>query len=733
MPKKPSPIPSRPPEAASPPSSPQPSPSSAPEGPPPDGEPADPGIVRADAEPGAAAAEPAGAAPDGQGEAGLPPAAGDAPPVAPPDAAATAAAAPGAAAAAPPAGPVPKKPPRARKRVVAAAAEQALAVPADAAPVGAGGAEPPAAAAAPVAAARPPAAPRKRSASRTARAIPTDGTGTGIGAASGAAARDGAPSAASDAAAPPETPPAAPSAPRRARIAARRPAVAPPDASAPETDPGEPLRILFVTPECAPWVKTGGLGDVSAALPDALARRGHQVRLLLPAFPAFDGLAGRERIAELPAIGDWPAATLDAAPLPSGAALWLLDAPEFFRRDGGPYLAADGADHPDNARRFAFLSHAAARLAQDDAPTGWLPDIVHCNDWTTGLVPLYLRQMAEERGGAAAPAASVMTIHNLAFQGVFPMGWADAIGIAPHWRWVNGAEYWGQLSMLKAGLLLADSVTTVSPTYAREIQGEALGFGLHDVLRSRAAEGDLHGILNGIDTASWDPAQDRLLPHPFDRDDLHGKALTKAALQWQFGLADDPEALLFGVVSRLTGQKGIDLIVEALPWLVAQGHQVVVQGQGDAELEQALRDAAAANPSQVAVRIGFDESTAHRIEAGADCFLMPSRYEPCGLNQMYSQRYGTLPLVHATGGLADSVTDAAGAADGTGFVIPEATPEALRAGLERVAEAWADPRRWAALQRRAMERGFGWRESARDYVRLYREIAARPQRRARPG
>jgi starch synthase len=706
MPKRPSPIPSRPPETASPP----PSPPDAPDEFRSDDAPADPGIVRAGAVPAPeeALAEPAAAQVAGEGAEAVPPSAPDA--------------APGASAA-----PVPRKTPRPRKRVVAAATGQAPPLPPDpsAAPGGEGASAPPAR----PAEAKPPAA-RKRPAARAVRAIPTGGTG--IGAPSGAAPNGGADPSPVPADAPAETPPASPAASRRARVAVRRPVVVAPPAAAPEADPGDPLRILFVTPECAPWVKTGGLGDVSAALPDALAARGHEVRLLLPAFPVFDRIAGRARIAELPAGGVWPAASLDAATLPSGAVLWLLDAPEFFRRDGGPYLASDGADHPDNARRFAFLSHVAARLAQDDAPTGWLPDIVHCNDWTTGLVPLYLRQMAEERG-RAAPAASVLTLHNLAFQGLFPMHLADSLGVAPHWRWVNGAEYWGQLSMLKAGLLLADSVTTVSPTYAREIQGEALGFGLHDVLRTRAAEGDLHGILNGIDTAAWDPARDRLLPHPYDRDDLHGKALTKATLQWQFGLADDPEALLFGVVSRLTGQKGIDLIVGALPWLVAQGHQLVVQGQGDAWLEQALREAAAAHPSQVAVRIGFDEATAHRIEAGADCFLMPSRYEPCGLNQMYSQRYGTLPLVHATGGLADSVVDAADAAHGTGFVIPEATPEALRTGLERVAAAWAEPQRWAALQRQGMERAFGWQESARDYARLYRDIVARPKRRAHPG
>ena len=480
------------------------------------------------------------------------------------------------------------------------------------------------------------------------------------------------------------------------------------------------MKILFATPEFAPWAKTGGLGDVSGALPAALAALGHDVHVLIPAYDIFAPLDDRHDVVEWPAADGWPAARITAATQPGGVTLLLLECPELYAHGGGPYIDGGGRDHPHNARRFGFLAWAAARLSSSESPwRAWRPDVLHCHDWTTGLAPFYLHLAAQRTGQPVA--ASVMTIHNLAFQGIFPMYDADMLRIPDVYRWYDGVEYWGQVSMLKAGLLFSDAITTVSPTYAREIRTEALGMGLQGVLQSRAA--DLHGILNGVDTAVWNPVTDRRLPQNYSAASMGGKAVCKASLQREFGLSERPDVLLLSLVGRLTEQKGIDLVVEALPWIIDQGAQLVVLGQGDARLQQALRDAAAAHPLQVSINIGFSESQAHRIEAGADAFLMPSRFEPCGLNQMYSQIYGTVPLVHATGGLADSVIDlAAGVDTATGVVIPQATPAALVLGLERLRTAFADKAGWHALQHNGMRAGFGWEDSARAYEALFRSL-----------
>lgn len=498
------------------------------------------------------------------------------------------------------------------------------------------------------------------------------------------------------------------------------------------TPPHARLKILFATPECAPWVKTGGLGDVSAALPQALGALGHDVKVLMPAYP---GLAARaplppvRRVIDIPAVGVWPAARLLCGTPVDGSTLVLLDCPELYDRTGGPYVDAAGHDHADNARRFAFLAHVAAWLGSPDSPwPGWQADVVHGNDWQCGLAPLYLAQAAaasHASGTTRRHAASVLTIHNLAFQGVFPMGTADSIAVQPAWRTVQGAEYWGQLSMLKAGLQCADAITTVSPTYAREIQQSALGFGMDGVLRDKASR--LHGILNGIDTTVWNPQHDPLIPHPFHTEALDGKRRNKAALQQRCGLAVAPHAMLFGLVGRLTWQKGIDLVVDLVPWLLAQGCQLVVLGQGEPGLQAALLAAAAQRPDAVAVHVDFDETLAHHIEAGVDCFLMPSRFEPCGLNQMYSQRYGTPPVVHATGGLVDSVVDVHVGTDGvagTGFVMPEPTVPALQDALQRALELFAQPEEWRRVQAQGMARDFGWAGSARAYEAVYRSILA---------
>jgi starch synthase len=483
------------------------------------------------------------------------------------------------------------------------------------------------------------------------------------------------------------------------------------------------MKILFATPECAPYVKTGGLGDVSAALPATLAQSGHDVHLLLPAYRGMKVSGEIGDGVELPAHGPWPAAQLVPVKAPNGVTLLLLACPSLYQRAGGPYVDAAGQDYADNALRFGLLSRVAAQLGTVQSPLpGWTADVVHCNDWPCALAPLYL-SLARTLPLQQRTAASVITIHNLAFQGAFPMDSADLLGVPHHLRGLEGVEFWGQLSMLKAGLQFADAITTVSPTYAREIQTEEHGVGLDGVLRARSDR--LTGILNGIDTGIWDPAADPLLPHRFGRDSLQGKSLNKKALQVRSGLPAEGRAPLFAVVSRLTPQKGIDLVLGALPRLLAAGAQLVVLGQGQPELHAALRQAMEQHPRQVAVTFGFDEGLAHLIEAGADAFLMPSRFEPCGLNQMYSQAYGTPPIVAPVGGLRDSVADATeDPAHGTGFVMKSADAAGLDEALQRALRAWKEPPQWRKLQLNGMARNFGWEDSAREYLAVYEQAIA---------
>ena len=484
------------------------------------------------------------------------------------------------------------------------------------------------------------------------------------------------------------------------------------------------MKILFATPECAPWVKTGGLGDVSGALPSALAAQGHDVRVLLPAYRGMKVSGEVGDGIDLPATGPWPAAQLLPVRADNGVTLLLLACPSLYQRPGGPYVDHAGHDYADNAMRFGFLSHVAALLGTKRSPIeGWQADVVHANDWPCALAPLYLAQ-ARERNAHEAVAASVVTIHNLAFQGVFPMDQADRLEIPSHWRGMDGAEFWGQLSMLKAGLQFAQAITTVSPNYAREIQTEEFGVGLDGVLRSRADR--LTGILNGIDMQVWNPATDPLLPHRYGPGDFAGKARNKAALQAQCGLEADPGALLFGLVSRMTSQKGIDLLLGQIDLLLQGGGQVVVLGTGDPGLQKALSEAAARSPKAISVTVGFSEPLAHLIEAGADGFLMPSRFEPCGLNQMYSQAYGTPPVVGGVGGLVDSVVDATDdPVNGTGFVMRSQDADGFADAIKRLRAAWKQPKQWRRLQANGMARPFGWEASARRYIGVYEEAIER--------
>jgi starch synthase len=479
------------------------------------------------------------------------------------------------------------------------------------------------------------------------------------------------------------------------------------------------MRVLFVTSEIAPLIKTGGLADVSAALPAALHRMGEDMRVLVPGYSqVLKALPSFKIEGFFSGSADFPDAKLLSAVLPSGVELWVLDCPELFQREGGIYQDANGHDWPDNALRFGLLSKIAATLGGQDSPLDWKPQVVHCNDWQTGLTPAYLHF-------APGAAPCVMTVHNLAFQGVFAPQMVDKLGLPAESFQLHGVEYHGNLSFLKAGLHYANCITTVSPTYAQEIQTQTLGFGLQGVLYSRNAK--LTGILNGIDEHEWDPAQDPALAESYDCHNMAGKEVNKRELQRRMGLQIDADVPLFGLVSRFTHQKGLDLVLEIAPELVASPAQLVLLGSGDASMQADAAELARRYPGQIAVVVGFDEKLSHMIEAGADAFLMPSRFEPCGLNQMYSQRYGTPPIVHATGGLADSVVDCnadtlrQGVA--TGFVFHEATSQGLLACIRRAISSYRDKKIWSGLQLNGMRKDFSWQSSASKYREIYSRLS----------
>ena len=494
--------------------------------------------------------------------------------------------------------------------------------------------------------------------------------------------------------------------------------------------------VLFATSEVVPLVKTGGLADVSASLPAALAALGVDVRLLLPGYPAIiSGVRERCRVGRIEPSAGLPGATLLSGRISGTLRCLVVDCPELYGRAGNPYVDSVGADWTDNPLRFGLLSRVAALLCGAASPLDWRPDVLHCNDWQTGLAPAYLsfdRQAAAVgvASGQSTSTASVFTVHNLAFGGAFAPALLARLGLPRESFSIHGLEYHGRLSFLKAGLYYADCITTVSPTYALEIQQEPLGFGFQGLLTTR--KNRLHGILNGIDTTVWDPATDPHLAERFTLHTLDARAPNRAAVQQRFGLEPDTDAMLLGMVSRFTEQKGIDLILDAWPGLAARHRlQLVMLGSGDRLLTRQARDCVRLHPGRVGFIDGFDEPLSHLIEGGCDAFLMPSRFEPCGLNQMYSQRYGAPPLVRATGGLADSVLDdpvlddaPATAPRGTGFVFTGDTPAALAATVERAFVAWQDKPRWRALQVAGMQRDFGWQASAASYVEVYRRAIA---------
>lgn len=468
--------------------------------------------------------------------------------------------------------------------------------------------------------------------------------------------------------------------------------------------------VLSVASECAPLVKTGGLADVAGALPGAMAGQGWALRTLLPGYPKVLEAVGKGRtVWEAGELFGGPAKVVAATA--EGLDLLVLEAPHLYRRPGNIYMDPVGDDWPDNPERFAALSWVAAEIAAG-ALKDWRPEVVHCHDWQAALTATYLKAR-----GLDVPKV-LLTIHNVAFHGLAPAERLAALRLPAARFTPEGFEYYGQINALKAGIVDAGAISTVSPTYARELMTPEFGMGLDGVLATRA--GDLHGILNGIDTGIWSPADDPLI-HPFRQP--RGKAKNRAALMEEFGIEEGPRAgPLCIVVSRLTGQKGLDLLLGAMPRLVAAGGKLALLGSGQEWLESAYSRLAAEVP-QVGVRIGYDEGLSHRMFAGGDAVLVPSRFEPCGLTQLYGLCYGAVPVVARTGGLADTVIDAndAGLRAGvaTGLLVPPDDAGALAAGLERLCELYDDAAEFTRMQRNAMRHPVGWERSAAAYAALY--------------
>ncbi|MCS0496365.1 glycogen synthase GlgA [Ancylobacter sp. MQZ15Z-1] len=478
------------------------------------------------------------------------------------------------------------------------------------------------------------------------------------------------------------------------------------------------FKVLSVVSEVYPLVKTGGLADVAGALPAALARHGVEMHTLIPGYPAVLGaMVEAEPVYHFDHLFGGPARLLAAKA--AGLDLFVIDAPHLFDRPGGPYVDETGADWSDNAERFAALSAVASGIGRGLVP-GFVPQVVHAHDWQAGLAPAYLHYSGGWRPG------TVMTIHNMAFQGKFPGAIAAHLGFPPEAFSIHGIEYYGTVGYLKAGLKLADRITTVSPSYAGEILLPEGGMGLEGLLNDRADV--LSGILNGLDTEAWDPMADEHLPARFDARRLKARAANKAELQRRLGLDEDPGALLFGVVSRLSWQKGLDLLAENIGTLLDMGAQLALLGSGDADLSGRFSGASEAHAGRIAAWFGYDEGMAHLVQAGSDALIVPSRFEPCGLTQLAALRYGALPVVARVGGLADTVIDANEMACsigvGTGVQFSPVTGPALRQALRRTHALWGKPALWAKLQRNAMATDVSWERAAVEYDRLYRTLAA---------
>lgn len=476
-------------------------------------------------------------------------------------------------------------------------------------------------------------------------------------------------------------------------------------------------KILFATSEVYPLIKTGGLADVAASLPRALLKLGQDVKILLPAYASVMQklTSGVKEVAQLQIEGR--IVSIKQTRLPgSRVTVLLVDIPEFSARDGNPYCGPDGSDWFDNHSRFYLFAKAAELIALDQAQLDWRPTIVHCNDWQTGLISALLSLHPER-------PATVFTIHNLAYRGLFSYQAFAELNLPPVFWHHERLEFYGQLSFMKGGLAFADYITTVSPSYAAEIQRPEFGCGLDGLMRYRNET--LAGILNGIDMDEWNPGNDAHITVNYNRRTLGNKVKNKVALQADLGLTVDEKIPLLGFVGRLVDQKGIDLILAQMPQLLAAPCQLVILGSGFPHYEAALQKIAAENPARVSVTLGYNESFAHRIEASSDMFLMPSIFEPCGLNQLYSLRYGTLPIVHAVGGLRDTVFEQQGDEpddQANGFVFEHPTPALLFAAIERAIAAYKNPLLWKQLQLNAMSKDFSWDVSAQKYLAIYDKL-----------
>lgn len=476
-------------------------------------------------------------------------------------------------------------------------------------------------------------------------------------------------------------------------------------------------KILFATSEVYPLIKTGGLADVAASLPRALLKLGQDVKILLPAYASVMQklTSGVKEVAQLQIEGR--IVSIKQTRLPgSRVTVLLVDIPEFSARDGNPYCGPDGSDWFDNHSRFYLFAKAAELIALDQAQLDWRPTIVHCNDWQTGLISALLSLHPER-------PATVFTIHNLAYRGLFSYQAFTELNLPPVFWHHERLEFYGQLSFMKGGLAFADYITTVSSSYAAEIQRPEFGCGLDGLMRYRNET--LAGILNGIDMDEWNPGNDAHITVNYNRRTLGNKVKNKVALQADLGLTVDEKIPLLGFVGRLVDQKGIDLILAQMPQLLATPCQLVILGSGFPHYEAALQKIAAENPARVSVTLGYNESFAHRIEASSDMFLMPSIFEPCGLNQLYSLRYGTLPIVHAVGGLRDTVFEQQGdepSDQANGFVFEHPTPALLFAAIERAIAAYKNPLLWKQLQLNAMSKDFSWDVSAHKYLAIYDKL-----------
>jgi starch synthase len=497
------------------------------------------------------------------------------------------------------------------------------------------------------------------------------------------------------------------------RTASKTPKSSPPAAPA--------LQVLGVASEMYPLLKTGGLADVVGALPSALQPMGVAVRTLLPGHPAVMGALQQAR-----ALGEWPGWFGGTARILGGRCgdleLLVLDAPHLYARAGNPYLDANGRDFADNAERYAALAFTAARIGWGELP-GYAPDVIHSHDWQAALVPAYGHYL----GAGKRRPATVLTLHNLAFQGQFRADIWSRLGLPSEAFAMQGLEYHGDIGYLKAGIHFADAITTVSPTYAHEIRTLHGGMGLDAMLRWR---GDVvSGIVNGIDTTVWDPATDPHLVHPYGAGKLAGRQANKRAVEAHFGLPAD-DSLLICMISRLTTQKGIDLVADTLDAIVDADARLVVLGNGDPMLQDALRAGANRHRERVAVQIGYDEGLSHLLQGGSDAILVPSRFEPCGLTQLYGLRYGCVPVVSRVGGLADTVIDANDAAVkagvATGIQFGEISAEGVLDAVRRAVHLFRQPELWHRLQAAGMKSRVDWESSAAEYAALYRRLLATP-------